>query len=627
MAKKRARASLGPKAEKAFRLFMRTVDFHDEVEERADQAWDAFVGRLRDTEDAAQWRSQLHPPLANHIIETTLAGLLDERLGFTIDAQPTSADPEEVTRHREGAELLKIAHRNQLSRDRFDHKARLFVHQGLVAPLSVAKTFYRRDTVEVEGSEVVDPGVADGLPEGALAAEERPVTRERVLFDGPTTEIVDCRDFFWDEAATELERATVVAHRLWMSEPELRSMEARGVYRNVDQLGEGPRTGAVGVSDREEDLESRSRTKDRFEVLEIWWREDDGRIWVVTVGNRTVELRPPEPNPFDHGRFPFTVLNVMPYLGTLTPISTVEKIDHLQLAAWDTMNQRHDNLRLINNLIVGFRDDVEDPNRFEFGPGKRWPGVGPEQVWTWQPNPIPAEISIGAETKLENMMQNVAGGQPFSTTAEASNLGADTATEAALVTSVAQATTKMMKQAVFRAYEEIGQLRTELVQQFAPESRLEQVVGADSEPEFRQVSREAIQGDFAFSTRPMTESLMRQERRAEANAKMQLFLQSAAIFSAMGVPLNPVAFLEDWLEQHDIHDLQRYLASAPQPGLQGAGGGPADQAQPGQQVPGSPGITNGQLAAGPTSPSNDLSVSPLAALQQQAALAGGLQGG
>jgi DNA uptake protein ComE-like DNA-binding protein len=66
----------------------------------------------------------------------------------------------------------------------------------------------------------------------------------------------------------------------------------------------------------------------------------------------------------------------------------------------------------------------------------------PTAVTQWQPQPLPQD-SLQAESQiLKTHMQNLAGGQPFTSTSEANQINANTATEAALVTNLAQAAVK-----------------------------------------------------------------------------------------------------------------------------------------------------------------------------------------
>jgi hypothetical protein len=192
----------------------------------------------------------------------------------------------------------------------------------------------------------------------------------------------------------------------------------------------------------------------------------------------------------------------------------------------------------------------------------------PQQVQMWTPNPIAAQVSIPAEQMVLTTMQNLSGGHPFTSTSEASAQGADTATEAALVSNIAQGMERRAKTELYYSYQRVGQQRLELNQQFIREPVYASLVGQDGKPSFREILPELLQGDFLFDITPMAESLMRSERRAEAQGAYQVALQAAPVQAAVGQPLNLKAFAEDWLDAYDKQDKERYFSAAPQPQLQ-----------------------------------------------------------
>jgi hypothetical protein len=170
------------------------------------------------------------------------------------------------------------------------------------------------------------------------------------------------------------------------------------------------------------------------------------------------------------------------------------------------------------------------------------------------------------------------------------------------------------------AYERIGQQMMELNQQYVRDAQYVEVVGLDSDYELKTILPEMLQGSYRFDIGPMNESLMRQEKRAEQIQLYDKIMQTAQILVMMGAPPNGRALAEDLLEAYDKHDLDRYFAAQPPPqappGVSGAGG---EQQQGGQTNPG--------LAAGPQSPSSQLSMSPEMFAQQQGAARGGGLGG
>jgi hypothetical protein len=430
-----------------------------------------------------------------------------------------------------------------------------------------------------------------------------------------------------------LQRAPVIAHRVWMHISELKANKWHedsnpSGYRYVDKLEPSP----DGEAAAPRAVDSTSRSKDMVEVLEIWWKEDNGEIWTVTLGNRKCELRPPKKNPFWHGQYPFVVCSTQPDLFRIPAMSVVEKIAHLQEAHWDLDNQTRDNVRLINNAIIWVNSDfIPDPDALEFAPGARWPVEGPidQAIGMWSPNPISSDISLPHLARLEQQMQNLAGSQPFTSTSEARNQGADTATEAALTTNLAQRATVAMKEQLNYAYERIGQQRTELNQQFIRREVMVETIGLDNEEEMQAVSPYLLQGDYMFDISPMNESLMRAERKAEAQALATFLLQ---VYGPMNVglaqagaatPINWDEIVKYVLEMNDMEEPSRFFSARPQPAaaMPGAGGQPQGQLPAGPQGPG--GVTGTGSIDPAVSPSNQASVSPAQFMARNLAQSGG----
>jgi hypothetical protein len=91
---------------------------------------------------------------------------------------------------------------------------------------------------------------------------------------------------------------------------------------------------------------------------------------VTTIGGRRVVLRERD-WPFWHGQYPFVVFSTQPYPFSIQGVSMVDKLMHLQDAAWDMMNQRHDSTRFLSNAIAIIQSDVDDPD-LPYEPGAQW---------------------------------------------------------------------------------------------------------------------------------------------------------------------------------------------------------------------------------------------------------------
>jgi hypothetical protein len=306
-------------------------------------------------------------------------------------------------------------------------------------------------------------------------------------------------------------------------------------------------------------------------------------------------------------------------------MSQVEKIAALQEQLWSTTNQRLDVLQLASSGILMINEDlVDDPDSIVFGPGEKMLARGDLKAALdiWGPDTTAAQISLPAENFLKQDMQNLAGGFPFTSTSEASNVKADTATEAALVSSMAQRSVSAAKINLNYMYRRIGQQMIELNQQYITEPLIVTAVGADNEYELNEIVPEMLAGEWEFDISPMNESLNRQEKRAEAGAFMQQWLAAAPTISAMAQAglakmISMDAVVDDFLDAYDKGDKERYYVSSPPPG-----GLPGQSGQPGQEQ-GQQGTTAPQSIDPAVSPSNSMSLSPATAMSRFQAGQGG----
>jgi hypothetical protein len=109
---------------------------------------------------------------------------------------------------------------------------------------------------------------------------------------------------------------------------------------------------------------------------------------------------------------------------------------------------------------------------------------------------------------------------------------------------------------------------------------------------------------------------------------MQIAAQVQPIMAQSGAALNLRAFMEKTLDAYDVLDKERFFLPSPV-GQAPVGGGPPGQQPPSQlpapaaPAPSTNGVTNPDLAAGPSSPSNVATMSPEAAMQRMMAMRGG----
>jgi hypothetical protein len=150
-------------------------------------------------------------------------------------------------------------------------------------------------------------------------------------------------------------------------------------------------------------------------------------------------------------------------------------------------------------------------------------------------------------------------------------------------------------------------------------------VGEAGAETWTQVSPLDLQGDFDVTIDVTSDSLLRQERRAEAQSLLQLLGGIAQVAAVSGTPINLRAPIEGVLDAYDVNDKERFFLPAASAGAPGAPAPPGIPSPP----PGGngAGVTNTEAAAGPMAPSNVASMSPEAAMQRLMAQRGTPAGG
>jgi hypothetical protein len=617
---------------------------HDEFVSDVEKRYKTYRGVLENTSKAAEWTSKAHPPYIQHIVETSLASMIDDRLKYQIKPNASIAladDPSAAERAKKGARAHQILFDWQIKADAFNEIQRPFILQNSIAGLTVAKTFWTKREERRRSLVPVNEPLRDEMGDEIIGMDGQPVTTTRleekegweVVYDGPTTEVRDIRDWIWTPNAVSLSKSPYIIDRVWKLPEEVWDGfqdggpfgPSRGGWSEKDcrdLLAVTKDTSSETLVTREQDLFNIERTKGLVEIWEVW---DNVKKTVTVIANRGVLLSHREGFPFFHNDYPFVTCTTQPDLFRIPGISQVEKIAHIQTLIWDIQNQSLDNLRLVNNAIAMFRPDIEDVDAYEFYPGARWLVEDPSQVQMWTPDPMPAEVSSGRESLLKGDMQNLAGGFPFSSGTDSQFVDQKTATGASIVSSLAQRSMDLAKQQLYAAWRKVGRQRMILNQQFIREPTVAPVMGLDSEDEVAVIMPELLQGDYDFALEPISDAMMKQEDQASAQALLQIIMAAFPIITAAAqngsaTPLNLDAFIEDTLKAFGKEDYNRYFSKkAPQvmPPTSGLGGG-LPPVPAGAQAP--MGVT-GQGSIDPAvSPSSQMSLSPMAALQRAQAL-------
>lgn len=598
-------------------------EYHDQFVTDCKRRYKMYRGWVEQSDDKPDWQARLYPKYGLQLVETIVANLIDDRIDYDIRPYPMigMVSHEELQQRSRGAHLLNQLISIDEDLEHFDEMQRPWTLQAAITGLTATKQYWHYREADVPRTVRQDKPVHDdeGNVIGFIPNYVENTKRE-VIDDRSCCELVNIRDLFWPHSAVSLDRAPWIIHRVYVTFDEMLELEAKGVYEHIDEL-----RGTMSPKDEDpfdDVLFDMMRSRGMVELLEFWSGNE-----VITVGNRQVLHRHMQ-NPFRHGEKPFTVASSMPDLFKIPGISDMELIDDIQKMIWQLSNQQLDNVTLLANAIVLIASDVEDPDDFVFAPLERWLVDNVDQVKLLEMNPAPSEIATATIERLMGDMQNVTGGMPFMAGATNSQLDQKTATGVSIVTTLAQRRLAAKKQNFTWALGRIVDQRIQLMQQYFRKETLLPRVGPDGVAIWEHVFPDEIQGRFVVNSRPTTESLLRQERRAESQALMQMFLQAAPIYASMQMPLNGRAFMERLLDDFDVSDLDYYFSSQPQMPMGPPGGGgppaPGGQTPPGQLNAG----TTAETAVDAASPSTTGGISQSGEVMNQRAGAagGGAQG-
>jgi hypothetical protein len=612
--------------------------YHDRFIEKIERRYLAYRGlaerdkrtggkddyRVNEEED---WHSNVTTPYVLQTCEGMLATMLEPSPAFNVQPRPKPDEPiADVLQRIMGIEAIEQTLKYALGRANFAEIQRDFMQQDMIAGVSVLKDYWQRERRDVTRL-VADPiDITDAYGEvvDSIVSHKQETEKDVLIVDDACVEVVDVRDFFWPSQAPNVKKAEYLIHRTWETTEALKRQEKMGYIRDVSKLS----TPAVGerlsdITKREMRLRNIDRTQSLHEVLEYWTPERK-----IVVGDRMVLLSDRK-NPLWNGRRPFTVCSSMPDAFQIPGMSVVEALAQLQEMLWTLQNQRLDVVRMLANLITLIRSDVDDPEAFEWAPNAQWFVEDPGQVDTLKIDPTVANITLQAESMLKGDLQNIMGGLPYASGADSTTIDQQTATGVSIITTIAQRIIQARKQQYLWAYSKLGKNFLLLYQQFLRDDRVVQIVGQRGAEAYRTIGPLEIQGDFDVTIDVTSDSLVRQERRAESQSLMQMAAGVAPVMAQSGAAINMRPFMEKVLDAYDVPDKERFFmpakvqagvaAQTPPPGAgpQPGGGGVPSPAQPTQ------GVTNVDAAAGPMSPSNVGSMSPQAAMSRLMSQTGG----
>ena len=598
--------------------------------ERNEKAFLAVVERGADVE---QWETQYTPPYAQQVVDTVVANLIDDRVRVNVRPRPLMSDFETRERHIAGARAHELLLSYQLDRDRWSEKKATFMQQAAICGFTVAKVHWVTEETSVRTLDPVEvPTYDDYGNQIGTEIQQEENKGSHVIRDDPTIDVVRVEDFMFDGASLNIQRSPWIIHRVYTTLDDLKRLQKAGVYSGVNQIPSDPDGYHTGPEDDFtsviDELRSDKRNKNRVELMEYWCKEADGSQRAITLADRQYVIADRRFT-FSHGEYPFVVCTTRPNRFQIPGRAILDSIRDAQSYLWTLMNQRLSNLRLVANTVVAYRDDLLDRDLFEIYPGATVAVQGDvrEAIMPLQLDATPAMITLQAEALMKGDLQNLTGGMPFMSGTESSSIDQKTATGVSIVTSLAQRMVASQKQYITWAEEKMFQQMLHLNQQNIDSDRLIPIIGQEGAEAFMEIGPEVLAGTYHVNLTPSSESLMRQERRAEKMAMLQVANTVAPTFQLVGAPLNLKAFMEDYLEAMDVDDPEKYFAAQPQQPLGGQGPPqqpPGPPAPPGMAAPG--GVTAPQ-ATDVNAPSNQQSQSGMAALQRMMAMSGGAANG
>ena len=532
--------------------------------EKCDDAYNAVL-KPRDDD----WQSDLHPPYVMQIIELLASNMIDEnQRAKVLSAQPANDDSASLHEH-----LLN----QQREADRYHEKLVPFVLQALIRGFTVGKVTWREEWRKVKQRDF------QPSPFGSQMIGK--VTETRVPYrQQPGFVVIDAKQFLWDPTAHSIDDAAEVFHVTYENK---KSLKVSGVYENVDEISDGASSEFEGTN--------ANKRKGRVEVIEWWHREGD-EIYLTTIANRGTILRH-ECSPFWHGEFPFVTASPMPSLFELSGHSVVEMVADIQAALWEMQNHRIDNTRFMSNAAV-FVDPSAEQQDFRLMPG----GIlraRPDQIQAWQPATSIIGPTVQAEELLKGDLQNLSGAVAYLSGASNSQMDQTTATGISIIQNMATKRIMRMKQQILFALKRVGEQQIALNQQLLPPNVAIRIDRGAAAVEWKAANPAMLQGKYEYVVEDAAESLIRQEKRAEALAKANFLTANYMLMQQAGITLDLKKVVEDVTEAFSEEPSKYFKEEPPtMPAPQLVGGGGA-AAAPTPEAMAAGGAQGGMPAAAP----------------------------
>lgn len=500
---------------------------HEKRVEHYKKCDDAYNAKLVRAE--SDWQSDLHPPYALQIVE-----LIESSV---VDAQPRAKVIPVQPKDEEGAKLLEHIINQQRNKIEYGRHVRTFIKQGLIRGVTAAKIPWLEEWRTTKTRKFTKTL-------GGTIQEE--TDQKAPVLQQPGFVTIDMKNFWWDAAATSIDDAEYVFFRTYET---LRTLKASGIYENLEQITTG--SAPQGYD--------QNKSKGRVEIIE-WWRREGSEIRLTVVANRSTIIRD-ECSPFWHGQLPFVTAAPIPQMFQLNGKGIIELIADIQAALWEMQNHRIDNTRFMSNAAVFVDPNTENQDL------RLFPGailrVRPNEIQPWAPATSIIQPSVQAEEMLKGDLTNLSGAVSYLSGANDTQIDQTTATGISIIQNMATKRMMLMREQFNYALRRAGNQWINLNQQLLPQNVAIRIDSHAGDYSWKAFNAAEIQGQYEYNIEDASESLIRQEKRAEALTKSNFFLNNYALLQQAGITLNVDRILEDVSEAFD-EEPSKYFSKQPE---------------------------------------------------------------
>jgi len=390
-----------------------------------------------------------------------------------------------------------------------------------------------------------------------------------VIYDGPRVIAVDDKDLIVPSFTTDIETATRITHRMYLTENDLKIAKRNGKFKPkaVDKALEFRKTTARGdVGDKilsisalleqkknREGVSEFSKDSELYEVWEVYtWKDIDGdgvdEKVVITYHPASKAILREIEFPYNHYKWPFVVLDFeLNDDRFYSQRGLPEMLDNYQTELTVQENAKLDRMTLANTLQFKYRIGAINPKNIKFIPGQ---GIPVHRMDDLQELPI-SNMDISFDTEMEKIrkLSETYIGQPDIDAGSLSGGERKTAFEVSEVVSLGKQIfsfdARLFKDSLYKLYSQIFALWT----QYGPNVAEVRVTGKKP----LQVSKMDLRGRFNIVPTGDFTLLARTLEVQKSFSELQLALtdQSGA--------MDKYAAWERYLRKSDPKNVERLL--------------------------------------------------------------------